>query len=83
MRARGTANVFEATFFLRVTDAAGGTLVEQRVMATSGTGTRGTFDATLRFTVAAPGPGTVVAFYHSAKDGSEVVVGETAVTLAR
>ena len=83
LRVHGSANVFEATFFLRVTDSTGRSLVEQRVMATSGTGTRGTFDVTLRFTVAAPGPGKVVAWYDSAEDGREVVVSETPVRLTR
>lgn len=81
LRVYGSANVFEAQFSVRVTDAAGKTLVEQQVMATSGTGTRGTFDTTLRFTAASPGPAKVVAWYDSPKDGSEVVVSETAVTL--
>ncbi|MGX7826247.1 Gmad2 immunoglobulin-like domain-containing protein [Actinokineospora sp. 24-640] len=81
LRVYGSANVFEAQFSVRVTDAAGTTLVEQQVMATSGTGTRGTFDTTLRFTAAAPGPGKVIAWYDSPKDGSEVVVSETAVAI--
>ncbi|MFC4853951.1 GerMN domain-containing protein [Actinophytocola glycyrrhizae] len=81
LRVYGSANVFEAQFSLRVTDAAGKALVEQPVMATSGTGTRGTFDTTLRFTVAAVGPGKVIAWYASAQDGSEVVVSEIPVNL--
>lgn len=81
LRVYGSANVFEAAFAVRVTDTTGRTLVERPVTATSGTGTRGTFDTTLRFTVATPGPGKVIAWYASPQDGSEVVVSETAVTL--
>ncbi len=46
---QGTANTFEAQFMIRVRDASGTTLVEESVMATSGSGTRGTFNATMRF----------------------------------
>lgn len=81
LRVHGSANVFEAQFSLRVTGADGRTLVEQPVVATSGTGTRGTFDTTLRFTPV-PGPGKLIAWYDSPKDGSEVVVSETAVVFA-
>lgn len=70
LRVTGTADVFEAVFFLEVRDGSGHVLVTQRVQATSGTGTRGTFDATLSFTASTAGPGTIVAFTRSAKDGA-------------
>ena len=44
IRIRGTANAFEATFMVRVLDG-GGELYKHFVMATSGSGDRGTFDA--------------------------------------
>ena len=46
----GTANTFEAQFMIRVRDADGVSLLDQSVTATSGSGTRGTFRETLRFT---------------------------------
>lgn len=70
IRATGTANVFEAVFFLEVRGTSGAVLVRKRVMATSGTGTRGTFDVRLPLTSATPGSATLVAFTYSAKDGS-------------
>lgn len=81
LRVYGTANVFEAEFFLQLADSTGKTLLDQRVMASSGTGTRGTFDTTLRFTVSTPGQGKLIAWYASPKDGSRVVVSETLITL--
>ena len=69
-RVSGTANVFEATFRIALLDAAGKTLVDQQVMATCGTGCRGTFDVTLHYTVAKGQWGTLHAYNLSAKDGS-------------
>jgi hypothetical protein len=70
LRVTGTADVFEAVFFLELRDSADHVLVTQREMATSGTGTRGTFDATLTFSAPAAGAGTLVAFTRSPKDGT-------------
>ena len=50
----GTANTFEAQFMIRIRDASGASLVAQSVTATSGSGTRGTFDETLRFVTESP-----------------------------
>jgi hypothetical protein len=76
LRVTGSANVFEAVFFLELRGPRGTVLANQRVMATSGTGTRGTFDVTLRPTIADPGEGTLHAYVRSPKDGSrqEVVI---------
>jgi hypothetical protein len=65
---RGTADVFEATFELEV--RVGGHVVSSgTIMASSGTGTRGTWAAT----IAVPhGNITVVLFEASAKDGSRI-----------
>jgi hypothetical protein len=67
IRVRGTSNTFEAT--MRV-EARRGTevLAAETVTASSGSGQRGTFDATLDV-AAAPGPITLVAFEPSAEDG--------------
>jgi hypothetical protein len=80
-RVRGTANTFEATLNLRLLDADGEVLHDDFATATSGTGTRGTFDVTIEFD--AQGPGTLVAYEHSAEDGSEINVVEIPVELRR
>ena len=68
IRLRGTANVFEATVSIEVRDAAGDVVLETFTTATSGTGTRGTFDTDLRLP-GASGPLTITAFEASAEDG--------------
>ena len=73
---QGTANTFEATFMVRLTDASGAVLLEQPVMATSGSGTRGSFDVTLDLAVPRAGPGTLTVYEASARDGSPVNVVE-------
>lgn len=67
---RGTANVFEAVFTLDVVDPDGAVLASRVVHATSGTGTRGTFSASVPFTPWAAGTGHIVAKVASPKDGS-------------
>lgn len=81
VRVTGTANTFEATFMVRITGRDGSTIVEQPAMATSGTGTRGTFDVSVSYPLAAGGPGTVVVYEQSAQDGSPTNVIEIPVTL--
>jgi hypothetical protein len=49
LRLRGTANTFEATFDVRLYDAAGRKLLQTFVTATSGSGTRGTYEVGLTF----------------------------------
>jgi len=71
----GTANTFEAVFQLQVLDGEGSILVDEVVMATSGTGTRGTFDITVEFD-APTDEGIVRVLEYSARDGSEVNVVE-------
>jgi hypothetical protein len=71
LRATGTANTFEATFNYELTDSDGRIVDENFVTATSGTGTRGTFDFTTKpFTVPFEGVGSLVVFERSAEDGS-------------
>jgi len=82
VRVRGTANVFEATVSFEVRDTTGTVVHEGFTTATSGTGTRGTFDTTL------PLPGlegtmTIIAFEASAEDGRPLHVVDVQVTLAR
>ena len=83
LRVRGTANTFEATLLLRVVDAAGSELYDDFTTATSGSGTRGTFDVTLEFEVRREGPGTLVAYEQSAEDGSEIHVVRIPIELRR
>ena len=71
IRATGTANTFEATFNYELTDTDGKIVDENFVTATSGTGTRGTFDfTTKKFTVPFDGVGSLIVFERSAEDGS-------------
>jgi Immunoglobulin-like domain of bacterial spore germination len=69
LRATGTANTFEATFQYELKDGDGNVVDEHFVTATSGTGTRGTFDFT---TKPFDDVGSLVVFELSAKDGSRV-----------
>ena len=73
LRVTGTANTFEATFNYELTDTDGLIVDENFVTATSGTGTRGTFDFTTGpFTVPFNGVGALIVFELSAKDGSRI-----------
>lgn len=69
LRVTGTANTFEATFQYELVDTEGNVVDKNFVTATSGTGTRGTFDFMT-------GPVDAVAalrvFELSAKDGSRI-----------
>ena len=65
--ATGTANTFEATFNYELLDADGNAVDENFVTATSGTGTRGTFEFT---TGNFDDVSTLVVFEPSAEDGS-------------
>jgi germination protein M len=69
VRITGNANVFEASFLVAIIDGSGKVLVEQPAMATCGTGCRGTFDVTLRYTVAKAQWGTLRVYFGSAQDG--------------
>ena len=71
LRVTGTANVFEATFQLELRDSSDTVIAQKTVTATSGTGTRGTFDTTLKFS-GGSGPATLIAFEYSAEDGSRI-----------
>ncbi|MGH3126990.1 MAG: Gmad2 immunoglobulin-like domain-containing protein [Gaiellaceae bacterium] len=79
LRATGTANTFEANFQYELLDADGNVVDENFVTATSGTGTRGTFDFTT-------GPfddvATLVVFESSAEDGSRMREVEIPLTTA-
>jgi hypothetical protein len=71
LRLRGTANTFEATFEYELLDSNGKTLAKHFVTATSGSGTRGTYDVSIPF--APPGgTGKLVVYELSAADGSRI-----------
>ena len=84
LRVTGTANTFEATFSYELTDTDGLIVDENFVTATSGTGTRGTFDFTTKpYTVPFGGVGSLIVFEHSAKDGSRINLVEIPVRMTR
>ncbi len=83
VRVTGTANVFEATFQLNITDWDGLIVADEVVTATSGTGTRGTFDVTVPFEVSRSGLGSIIVFVYSARDGSQENVIEIPVQIEK
>jgi Immunoglobulin-like domain of bacterial spore germination/Sporulation and spore germination len=82
IRLRGTANVFEANVSIEVKDDTGKVVLRTFTTATSGTGTRGTFDTELSLPDTT-GDVTIVAFEASAEDGRPLHAVELPVTLAR
>jgi Immunoglobulin-like domain of bacterial spore germination/Sporulation and spore germination len=70
IHATGTANTFEANFQYEVVDPAGKVVDTHFVTATSGTGTRGTFEFTTKPYTGTAGTGALVVLEFSAKDGS-------------
>lgn len=76
LRISGTANTFEAAFMLQILDANRTILIEEPMMATSGSGTRGSFDVTVDVEAAVGSQIILRVFEHSAKDGSEINVVE-------
>ena len=80
-RVTGTADVFEAQFRLQVLDGRRNVLIDVPVQATCGTGCRGTFDVTVRYTIPAAGWGTLRVYDLSAKDGTPADVSEYPVWL--
>jgi hypothetical protein len=66
----GTANTFEATFSFEIQDSEGEIIASDFATATSGTGTRGTFDVSQPFVVDEDTSGALVVFEFSAEDGS-------------
>jgi germination protein M len=66
----GSADVFEATFRVSILDGAGKVLADQQVMATCGTGCRGTFDTSVAYTLSKAQYGTLRVYEPSAQDGS-------------
>jgi germination protein M len=82
LRVTGTANTFEATFEYELRDPAGKVISHDFETATSGSGTRGTYDFTVPFE-APNGLGKLVVFERSAADGSKIHIVEIPLTLAQ
>jgi germination protein M len=82
LRATGTANTFEANFEYELKDATGQVVAAHFVTATSGTGTRGTFEFDAPFSVDENGLGTLVVYESSATDGSRINVQEIPLRLS-
>jgi germination protein M len=84
LRVAGTANTFEADFEYELTDTDGRIVDMNFVKATSGTGTRGTFDfTTAAYTVPFDGIGSLIVFESSAKDGSRINLVEIPLRMKR
>ena len=84
LRVTGTANTFEATFSYELTDTDGLIVDENFVTATSGTGTRGTFDFTTKpYTIPFDGIGALIVFERSAQDGSRINLVEIPLRMTR
>ncbi len=84
VRATGTANTFEATFQYQLTDTDGRIVDEDFVTATSGTGTRGTFDFTTKeYEIPFDGFGALIVYELSAKDGSRINLREIPVHMTK
>ena len=66
----GVANVFEATFQVRLLDEEGRSLADGIVNASCGTGCWGTFDESIPYRVPHAQWGTLQVYVLSAKDGS-------------
>jgi hypothetical protein len=78
---KGTANVFEATVSLRVLDAQGREIARTFTTATCGTGCRGDYSKSVRFSVSSEQQGTIEVFEESAEDGRAINVVRIPVTL--
>jgi hypothetical protein len=76
LHATGTANTFEATFEYDLVGSDGKLLAHHFVTATSGSGTRGTFDFTVPFTVAHTQSAKLTVFESSAENGRRIHVVE-------
>jgi hypothetical protein len=82
LRLTGTANTFEAAFRIKVTDADGRTVYDRPAMATSGSGTRGTFAVTATLDQPHAGTGKLTVFEESAEDGRPIHVVELPIRIA-
>jgi len=68
----GTANTYEATFDYELLGEDGKVLSKNYVTATSGSGTRGTFDFTVPYKLDQDAPGKLVVYEVSAENGKRI-----------
>ena len=68
----GNANTYEATVEYELKDAGGTVIAKGFTTATSGSGTRGTFEFTVPFKVDSAQDGTLVVYETSAENGSRI-----------
>lgn len=80
-RITGIANTFEATFWATIVDGDGLIVAETVVHASAGTGTWGTFDATIPYTVTDDQIGSIIVWEASPQDGRPINVREHPVHL--
>lgn len=79
----GEANTFEAALTVEVVDQSGTGICVRQLMATSGSGTPGTWEGTLAFPPEVDAlPVMLRAYAHSAKDGSIIDLVEYPITIA-
>jgi germination protein M len=69
---RGTSNTFEATMQIEIIDGAGEVIYEDFATATSGSGTRGTFNVSIDVDIQNEGFGSIIMYEESAEDGSRI-----------
>jgi len=77
----GTANAFEATVSMRILDAHGKELAKGFTTATCGSGCRGDYATTLRYSVSQDQPGVIEVYEDSAESGARIHVVDVPVTL--
>jgi len=77
----GTANVFEAEFRYELYDAGNASIAKGAVLASSGTGTRGTFSTDIPYSIKSAQTGVLIVFEQSAKDGSTINLSAVQVAL--
>lgn len=77
----GVSNTFEAIFQVQVIDSHGHVVADDQVKATAGTGTWGSFEMRTPLSRSAVGPGMVLAFEISPKDGSRIHQIEIPITI--
>lgn len=82
IRVTGTANTFEATFQYELRGPDEKILSKHFEMATSGSGTRGTFDFSVPYTLGNGGPGKLVVYEDSAENGARIHVQEIPLVLS-
>jgi len=79
--ARGSANVFEATVSVALTDGDGLIIWEGFTTATCGTGCRGDWEVSIPYEVDSPQLGSLIVWESSARDGSQTNLREHPVWL--